>query len=72
MIRIIEDAFAAGHGLVRECGLDTHGTDAAVVVACHIFERDCKGKQADERFAMEAPLWARRVILQCYSLKGTI
>ena len=64
----IEAAFLAGLASVRASGLPAKGNDVAVLAARAVFEKRARGKEFDDRFPTDGPLYARRVILDAYSL----
>ncbi len=68
----IDEAFKEGMRLVREAmnlppDKDIKGNDIACLAAWSVFQKACKGKEHDERFAEQGPLYAKKLILTAYS-----
>ncbi len=63
----VDEAFKRGLQLVRDAGLPARGGDVAVLAAWNVFDRQCKGLEHDDRFPVQGPLQAKRLILIAYS-----
>lgn len=68
----VDEAFKEGMRLVREVmnlppEKAIRGSDIACLAAYNVFVRRCRGKESDERFEADAPLYAKRIILEAYS-----
>lgn len=63
----VDGAFKKGLALVREAGLPAKGSDIAALAAWMTFQKACKGKEHDERFPEQGPLYAKKLILTAYS-----
>ncbi len=64
----IDMAFLAGLASVRESGLPAKGSDVPVLAALAVFTTRACGKEHDDRFPTDGPAYARKLILEAYSL----
>jgi hypothetical protein len=63
---LIQEAFLAGLDLVRQAGFPAKGNHVQVIAASRVFETAARGKEHDERFPVEGPQYAKRLILLAY------
>ena len=68
----VADAFRAGLEQVRaafaERGFTLDGKPIEVLAAYNVFCKRCRGLEHDDRFAAQAPLFAKRCILDAYAI----
>lgn len=65
-----EDAFMAGLAAVRAAGLPASGNDVQVIAAHRVFTQRAEPMEDDPRFDHDAPIFAKRVILEAYAAGG--
>lgn len=65
-----DEAFKLGLEMVQKAGLDAQPHDVAVLAAFFVFDRRARGKEMDERFPEQGPLYAKKLILEAYASGG--